>query len=390
MSDIRHTLFASESVTEGHPDKVADHVSDAVLDAMLDQDPNSRVACETLVTTGLVLVAGEVTTRAYVDIAGLARRVIADIGYTGSDIGFDAATCAVLTSLHEQSPDISQGVTEGQGLFAEQGAGDQGMMFGFATDEGPDFMPTPISLAHRLSKRLSDVRRQGLVDFFRPDGKTQVSVRYDGYKPVGLENVLVSTQHAPNRSYADIREAVIEQVIKPVVPAEWLPSDDRIFVNPTGAFVYGGPAADTGLTGRKIIMDTYGGMGRHGGGAFSGKDPTKVDRSAAYMCRYVAKNLVAAGLASRLEVQVSYAIGKADPLSLFVETFGTGKLPDERILAILKEVFDFRPKAIIEKLDLRRPVFLKTAAFGHFGRDLPEFTWERTDMVEILKDAAGL
>jgi len=390
MSELRHTLFASESVTEGHPDKVADHVSDAVLDALLDQDPQSRVACETLVTTGLVLVAGEVTTRAYVDIPGLARKVIADIGYTGSDIGFDAATCAVLTSLHEQSPDISQGVTEGVGLFAEQGAGDQGMMFGFATDEGADLMPTPISLAHRLARRLSEVRRSGLVDFFRPDGKTQVAVRYDGFKPVGLENVLVSTQHKPDRSYADIREAVVEHVIKPVVPPEWLPSDEHIFVNPTGSFVYGGPAADTGLTGRKIIMDTYGGMGRHGGGAFSGKDPTKVDRSAAYMCRYVAKNLVAAGLASRLEVQVSYAIGKAEPLSLFVDSFGTGKLPDERILAILREVFDFRPKAIIDKLDLRRPIFLKTAAFGHFGRDLPEFTWERTDMVEILRDAAGL
>ena len=383
-------LFASESITEGHPDKVADQVSDAILDAMLAEDPDSRVACETLLTTGLVLVAGEVTTKAYVDVPGVARGVISDIGYTGSDIGFDANTCSVLTSIHEQSPDISQGVTEGEGLYSEQGAGDQGMMFGYASSESPDYMPMPISLANRLAIQVAKVRKEGQVDFLRPDAKTQVTVRYEGLTPVGIENVLVSTQHDPDVAYARIREAMIELVIKPILPEAWLPPDEAIFVNPTGLFVMGGPAADTGLTGRKIICDTYGGFGRHGGGAFSGKDPSKVDRSAAYMCRYVAKNLVAAGLAERAELQVAYAIGKADPLSLHVDTFGTSKLPEEQLLSLIRENFDFRPKGIIDKLALKRPIFQKTAAYGHFGRDLPEFTWEHTDMAEILKDAAGL
>lgn len=387
MTDFQ---FTSESVSEGHPDKVADQISDAVLDAILAQDPNSRVACETLVTTGMVVMAGEITTNAVVDYPKIARETIKEIGYNDSAMGFDWETCAVLTSIDKQSPDISQGVTEGQGLFKDQGAGDQGLMFGYACNDTPELMPMPIMLAHKLTKRLSDVRKQGVLDFLRPDSKSQVSVRYLDDQPVSIDTVVVSSQHSPEVSYEMIREGIIEEVVKKIIPAELMTDATRFLINPTGRFVIGGPMGDCGLTGRKIIVDTYGGQGSHGGGAFSGKDPSKVDRSASYMGRYVAKNLVAAGLCDKCEVQVAYAIGVAEPVSVMINTFRTGVIPSERIAQIVKETFDLRPRAIIEQLDLLRPIYLKTAAYGHFGRELPEFSWEKTDKVEILRSKAGL
>ncbi|MDD2336487.1 MAG: methionine adenosyltransferase [Geobacteraceae bacterium] len=387
MTDFQ---FTSESVSEGHPDKVADQISDAVLDAILSQDPTSRVACETLVTTGMVVMAGEITTNAVVDYPKVARETIREIGYNDSAMGFDWETCAVLTSIDKQSPDISQGVTEGQGLFKDQGAGDQGLMFGYACNDTPELMPMPIMLAHKLTKRLSDVRKQGVLDFLRPDSKSQVSVRYVGDRPVSIDTVVVSSQHSPEVSYEMIREGIIEEVVKKIIPAELMTDATRFLINPTGRFVIGGPMGDCGLTGRKIIVDTYGGQGSHGGGAFSGKDPSKVDRSASYMGRYVAKNLVAAGLCDKCEVQIAYAIGVAEPVSVMINTFRTGVIPSEKIAGIVRETFDLRPRAIIEQLDLLRPIYLKTAAYGHFGRELPEFTWEKTDKVEILRSKAGL
>ena len=387
MTDFQ---FTSESVSEGHPDKVADQISDAVLDAILAQDPTSRVACETLVTTGMVVMAGEITTNAVVDYPKIARETIREIGYNDSAMGFDWETCAVLTSIDKQSPDISQGVTEGQGLFKDQGAGDQGLMFGYACNDTPELMPMPIMLAHRLTKRLSDVRKQGILDFLRPDSKSQVSVRYIDDRPVSIDTVVVSSQHSPEVSYEMIREGIIEEVVKKIIPAELMTDATRFLINPTGRFVIGGPMGDCGLTGRKIIVDTYGGQGSHGGGAFSGKDPSKVDRSASYMGRYVAKNLVAAGLCDKCEVQVAYAIGVAEPVSVMVNTFRTGVIPSEQIAEIVRTTFDLRPRAIIEQLDLLRPIYLKTAAYGHFGRELPEFTWEKTDKVDILRSKAGL
>ncbi|MEU2119219.1 methionine adenosyltransferase [Streptomyces sp. NPDC016459] len=396
-------LFTSESVTEGHPDKIADRISDTILDALLAEDPSSRVAVETLITTGLVHIAGEVTTTAYAPIAKLVREAVLDIGYDSSAKGFDGASCGVSVSIGAQSPDIAQGVdtayesrVEGAGDELDaQGAGDQGLMFGYACDDTAELMPLPIALAHRLARRLTEVRKNGTVPYLRPDGKTQVTIEYDGDRPVRLDTVVVSSQHAADISVEgllapDVREFVVEHVLKELVEeGVSLESDGyRLLVNPTGRFEVGGPMGDAGLTGRKIIIDTYGGMARHGGGAFSGKDPSKVDRSAAYAMRWVAKNVVAAGLARRCEVQVAYAIGKAEPVGLFVETFGTGTLPDERIQEAVSEVFDLRPAAIIRDLDLKRPVYAKTAAYGHFGRELPEFTWERTDRVEALKKAA--
>ncbi|ALO10096.1 S-adenosylmethionine synthase [Streptomyces venezuelae] len=396
-------LFTSESVTEGHPDKIADRISDTILDALLTEDPASRVAVETLITTGLVHIAGEVTTTAYAPIAKLVREAILDIGYDSSAKGFDGASCGVSVSIGAQSPDIAQGVdtayesrVEGTGdELAAQGAGDQGLMFGYACDDTAELMPLPIALAHRLSRRLTEVRKNGTVPYLRPDGKTQVTIEYDGDRPVRLDTVVVSSQHAADISVEglltpDVREYVVEHVLKELVEeGVTLESDGyRLLVNPTGRFEVGGPMGDAGLTGRKIIIDTYGGMARHGGGAFSGKDPSKVDRSAAYAMRWVAKNVVAAGLARRCEVQVAYAIGKAEPVGLFVETFGTGTLPDVTIQEAVSEVFDLRPAAIIRDLDLKRPIYAETAAYGHFGRELPEFTWERTDRVEALKKAA--
>jgi S-adenosylmethionine synthetase len=383
-------IFSSESVTEGHPDKIADQISDAVLDEMLKQDPFSRVACETLVTTGMALVAGEVTTRGYVEIPDLVRSVIREIGYNDSTMGFDCDTCAVMVSLGRQSPDISQGVTEGEGLFKEQGAGDQGIMFGYACRETPELMPMPIMFAHQLSKRLADVRRAGIVPFLRPDGKSQVSVEYRGDQPVRIDTVVISSQHDPDVTYEQIREAITEEVVKKVIPAHLLDDRTRYFINPTGRFVIGGPMGDCGLTGRKIIVDTYGGLGSHGGGAFSGKDPSKVDRSASYMGRYIAKNVVAAGLADKCEVQIAYAIGIAEPVSVMVQTFGTGRIPANRIAQLIREEFDLRPAGIIKTLDLLRPIYRKTAAYGHFGRELPEFTWEKTDRAESLRKRAGV
>jgi S-adenosylmethionine synthetase len=376
-------LFTSESVTEGHPDKIADQISDAVLDAVLKDDPRSRVACETLVTTGLVLVAGEITTNTYVDFSDIAREVIRDVGYTRAKFGFDAETCAVLSSIHKQSPDISMGVDTG-------GAGDQGLMFGFACDETDELMPMPIQLAHRLAQRLSATRRKGVVDFLRPDGKSQVTVEYVGGRPKRVDTVVISTQHSESVSNEKLREAVMEEVIKPVIPAAMTDKNTKFHINPTGRFVVGGPMGDAGLTGRKIIVDTYGGYARHGGGAFSGKDPTKVDRSACYMARYVAKNIVASGVARKVEIQLAYAIGVAEPVSVMADTFGTGTIPDALITELIRANFRLTPAGIIETLDLRRPIYRQTAAFGHFGRTGPGFTWERTDKAEsIRKEAAA-
>jgi S-adenosylmethionine synthetase len=383
-------IFTSESVSEGHPDKVADQISDAVLDAILTQDPHARVACETLVTTGLVVIAGEITTHAMIDYNQIARQTVKRIGYDSSDIGFDYNTCSVLTTFGKQSADIAQGVNEGQGLDLDQGAGDQGLMFGYACDETPSLMPMPIYLAHRLVERQAELRKDGRLPWLRPDAKSQVSIRYVDGKPQSIDTVVLSTQHHPDVSHAQIQEAVIEEIIKPVMPAAMMSGDVRYLVNPTGRFVIGGPMGDAGLTGRKIIVDTYGGAAPHGGGAFSGKDPTKVDRSAAYAGRYVAKNIVAAGLATKCLVQVAYAIGVARPVSLMVNTFGTGKISDERIGQLVEAHFDLRPKAIIQTLNLLRPIYTRTASYGHFGRDEPEFTWEATDKAEELKSAAGL
>lgn len=386
MSEI--SLFTSESVSEGHPDKVADQISDALLDALLAKDPTARVACETLVKTGMVIVAGEVTTAAYVDIEEVVRKTVEKIGYNSSEMGFDWRSCAVLSALGQQSPDIAMGVNESE--MHEQGAGDQGLMFGYATDETEVLMPAPITYAHRLVKRQAEVRRSGRLPWLRPDAKSQVTIRYIDNKPVGVEAVVLSTQHAPEVDNKTLHEAVREEIINPILPKEWIDKNTRIFINPTGRFVIGGPVGDCGLTGRKIIVDTYGGMARHGGGAFSGKDPSKVDRSAAYACRYVAKNIVAAGLAKRCEIQVSYAIGVAQPTSIRVETFGTGLIAEERLTQLIREHFDLRPRGLISMLDLLRPIYLQTAAYGHFGREEKQFTWEQTDKAQILRQAAGV
>jgi S-adenosylmethionine synthetase len=381
-------LFTSESVSEGHPDKVADQISDAILDAILAQDPRARVAAETLCNTGLVVLAGEITTTANVDYIKVARDTLKDIGYDNTDYGIDYKGCAVLVAYDKQSPDIAQGVDEGKGLDLDQGAGDQGLMFGYACDETPDLMPAAIYYAHRIVERQSQLRKDGRLPWLRPDAKSQVTLKYVDGKPVAIDTIVLSTQHAPEVEHKQIEEASIEMIIKPVVPAEWL-KDTRYLVNPTGRFVIGGPQGDCGLTGRKIIVDTYGGAAPHGGGAFSGKDPSKVDRSAAYAGRYVAKNIVAAGLASKCQIQISYAIGIAKPTSVMVTTFGTGKVSDEKIEQLVREHFDLRPKGIVQMLNLLRPIYRKSAAYGHFGRDEPEFSWERTDKAAALKAAAG-
>jgi len=383
-------LFTSESVTEGHPDKVADTISDSILDAIISQDKACRVACETLVTTGIAFIAGEITTNCYVDIPQIVRDTIKDIGYNSSDMGFDWQTCSVITSIDHQSPDIAQGVNAGEGLYKEQGAGDQGIMFGYASDETPELMPMPILLAHRLTKRLAKVRKDNIIDFLRPDGKSQVTIKYEKNVPKYIETVVISTQHTPDVSYNQIKEAVIEEVIKKVLPTDMVTPDTRFLINPTGKFVIGGPMGDCGLTGRKIIVDTYGGQGSHGGGCFSGKDPSKVDRSASYMGRYIAKNIVAAGLAKKCEVQVAYAIGVAEPVSIMVDLMNTGVIPKKEVKKIITQVFDLRPTAIIENLDLLRPIYQKTSAYGHFGRNEPEFTWEKTDKAELIREKAGL
>ena len=383
-------LFTSESVSEGHPDKVADQISDAILDAILTQDKYARVACESLVTTGMALIAGEITTSAWVDMPNIVRETIREIGYNSSDMGFDWQSCAVITSIDKQSADIAQGVNEGTGLDLDQGAGDQGLMFGYACDETDVLMPMPITYAHYLTKRQAEVRKAGILPWLRPDAKSQVTIEYQDNVAKRIEAVVLSTQHSPEIGYEALKEAVMEEIIKPVLPAEMIDAGTKFFINPTGRFVIGGPVGDCGVTGRKIIVDSYGGRGSHGGGAFSGKDPSKVDRSSSYMGRYVAKNIVAAGLATEVEVQVAYAIGISKPVSINVKTFGTGKISEERLVQVVGEVFDLRPKAIIQQLDLLRPIYHKTAAYGHFGRELPEFTWERTDRVEALRAAAGL
>ncbi len=387
MSDY---LFTSESVSEGHPDKVADQISDAILDAILRQDSTARVGCETLVTTGMAVIAGEITTTAWVDIPDVVRQTIKEIGYNSSEMGFDWQSCAVITSIDKQSPDIAQGVNEGTGLDLEQGAGDQGLMFGYACNETDVFMPLPISLAHKLTKRQAEVRKAGILPWLRPDAKSQVTVQYVNNQPSRLEAIVLSTQHDESVSYADLKEGVMEEILKPILPAGMIDANTKYYINPTGRFVIGGPVGDCGVTGRKIIVDTYGGKGSHGGGAFSGKDPSKVDRSSSYYGRYVAKNIVAAGLADEIEVQVAYAIGISRPVSINVNSFGTGKISDTKIKQLIIDNFDMRPKAIIQQLDLLRPIYLATAAYGHFGRELDNFTWERTDKAAILRDAAKL
>ena len=382
MASRERFLFTSESVTEGHPDKIADQISDAILDACLEKDPHSRVACETLTTTGLVVIAGEITTEAYVDFPSIVRGTVTAVGYTDANYGFDSQTCAVVSSIHSQSPDIAMGVDTG-------GAGDQGMMFGYATNENEDYMPTAISLAHKLTMRLSEVRKSGMLPYLRPDGKSQVTVEYDSnHRPTRVDAVVISTQHAETIDNKTLRADILQHVIQASIPAHLLDADTKYHINPTGRFVVGGPMGDSGLTGRKIIVDTYGGMGRHGGGAFSGKDPTKVDRSACYMCRYIAKNIVAAGLADRCEVQLAYAIGVVDPVSVLVDTFGTGKVPEDKLEELVRQNFQLTPKGIIESLKLRRPIYKKTAAYGHFGRKDPDFTWEATDKAARLRDLA--
>ena len=383
-------FFTSESVTEGHPDKVADAISDAILDAILEKDKNGRVACETMVTTGLAFIAGEITTSCYVDMPEIIRNTIRDIGYHSSQMGFDWQTCSVITSIDQQSSDIAQGVNIGEGLYKEQGAGDQGLMFGYATDETPEFMPMPIMYAHKLSRRLATVRKNGALDFLRPDGKTQVTIEYENGNPKRIDTIVIAAQHKPHISYEELKEAIIEEVIKKVIPKELTDGDTRYFINATGKFVIGGPMGDCGLTGRKIIVDTYGGQGSHGGGCFSGKDPSKVDRSGSYMARYIAKNIVAAGLAKKCEIQIAYSIGVAQPVSVMIDLMGTGKIPKDKVQEIVKDVFDLRPAAIIEHLDLLRPIYRKTSAYGHFGRNEPEFTWEKTNMVDVLREKAGL
>ncbi len=380
-----YSIFTSESVSEGHPDKMADQISDAIVDAMLKDDIESRVAVETMVKTGMVIVAGEVRTETYIDLEDLVRNVILDIGYNSSDVGFDGASCAVLNAIGKQSHDIAMGVDE-QG-DKEQGAGDQGLMFGYATNETDVLMPAPITYSHRLVERQAKMRKSGILPWLRPDAKSQVTMRYENGMPVGIDAVVLSTQHNPDINQDDLREAVLEEIIKPVLPAEWLTDKTQYHINPTGQFIIGGPVGDCGLTGRKIIVDTYGGMARHGGGAFSGKDPSKVDRSAAYAGRYVAKNIVASGLADRCEIQVSYAIGVAEPTSISIDTFGTGKLSNEAIINLVREHFDLRPKGLIDMLELKRPIYLPTAAYGHFGREEPDFTWEKTDKAEALSQA---
>ena len=378
-------FFTSESVTEGHPDKVADAISDSILDAMIARDKNCRVACETLVTTGLVMVAGEITTDCYVDIPEKVRETVRDIGYHSSRMGFDWQTCSVITSIDQQSTDIAQGVNVGEGLFKDQGAGDQGLMFGFACDETPELMPMAIVFAHKLTRRLATVRKNSAVDFLRPDGKSQVTIEYENGTPKRVDTIIVSAQHKPDVSYEDLRDTIIEEVIKKVIPGDMVDGDTRYLINPTGRFVIGGPMGDCGVTGRKIIVDTYGGQGSHGGGCFSGKDPSKVDRSASYMARHVAKNIVAAGLAKKCEVQIAYAIGVAEPVSVMVDLMGTGMVPEHKVKKGILEVFDLRPAAIIQYLNLLRPIYRKTSAYGHFGRDEPEFTWEKTDMAASLR-----